>query len=103
MPGNSQRRGAKRNTGSKKGQTVGTGGQKRRALQGKGPTPPAKDRTSHPAARRAKAAAKRAAPGSSQGRGRPARGASRARSRATRTRHTTAVSNLLRLTNRIAR
>ena len=53
MPGNSQRRGAKRNPGSKKGQTVGTGGQKRRALQGKGPTPAAKDRTSHPAARRA--------------------------------------------------
>jgi 23S rRNA (guanosine2251-2'-O)-methyltransferase len=74
MPGNSQRRGAKRNPGSKKGQTAGTGGQKRRALQGKGPTPAAKDRTSHPAARRAKAAAKRAAPGSSQGRGRPARG-----------------------------
>ncbi len=74
MPGNSQRRGAKRNPGSKKGQTVGTGGQKRRALQGKGPTPAAKDRTSHPAARRAKAAAKRAAPGSAQARGRPARG-----------------------------
>lgn len=74
MAGNSQRRGAKRNPGSKKGQTAGTGGQKRRALQGKGPTPPAKDRTSHPAARRAKAAAKRTAPGSSAGRGRPARG-----------------------------
>jgi 23S rRNA (guanosine2251-2'-O)-methyltransferase len=74
MPGNSQRRGAKRNPGSKKGQTVGTGGQKRRGLQGKGPTPAAKERTKHPAARRAKAAAKRAAPGAAATRGRPARG-----------------------------
>jgi 23S rRNA (guanosine2251-2'-O)-methyltransferase len=74
MAGNSQRRGAKRNPGSKKGQTVGTGGQKRRGLQGKGPTPAATERTKHPAARRAKAAAKRAAPGSGAARGRPARG-----------------------------
>jgi 23S rRNA (guanosine2251-2'-O)-methyltransferase len=75
MAGNSQRRGAKRNPGSKKGQTVGTGGQKRRGLQGKGPTPAATERTKHPAARRAKAAAKRAAPGpGGAARGRPARG-----------------------------
>jgi 23S rRNA (guanosine2251-2'-O)-methyltransferase len=79
MPGNSQRRGAKRNPGSKKGQTVGTGGQKRRALQGKGPTPPAKERTSHPAARRAKVAAKRGGGGPAGGRGRQPRGTDRGR------------------------
>jgi 23S rRNA (guanosine2251-2'-O)-methyltransferase len=52
MAGNSQRRGAKRNPGSKKGQTVGSGGQRRRALQGRGPTPKASERAGHPAARR---------------------------------------------------
>ena len=77
MAGNSQRRGAKRNPGSKKGQTAGSGGQKRRGLQGKGPTPAARERTSHPAARRAKAAAKRAP---SSGRSSPGRGAARSRS-----------------------
>jgi 23S rRNA (guanosine2251-2'-O)-methyltransferase len=71
MAGNSQRRGAKRNPGSKKGQVVGSGGQKRRGLQGKGPTPKAEQRTSHPAARRAKAGAKRAA---TPGRGGSGRG-----------------------------
>ena len=79
MPGNSQRRGAKRNPGSKKGQTAGTGGQKRRGLQGKGPTPAAKDRTSHPAARRAKAAVKRAGSGKASGRSGPSRGPARSR------------------------
>lgn len=59
MPGNSQRRGAKRNPGSKKGQTVGSGGQRRKQLKGRGPTPKAVDREGHPAARRARAAAKR--------------------------------------------
>jgi 23S rRNA (guanosine2251-2'-O)-methyltransferase len=66
MPGNSERRGAKRNPGSKKGQTAGSGGQKRRGLQGRGPTPAASERTKHPAARRAKAAAKRAPSSSSR-------------------------------------
>jgi 23S rRNA (guanosine2251-2'-O)-methyltransferase len=61
MAGNSQRRGAKRNPGSKKGMTVGSGGQRRKALQGKGPTPKATERAAHPAARRARAAAKRGA------------------------------------------
>ena len=56
MAGNSQRRGARRSTGSKKGATVGSGGQRRKGLEGKGPTPAAKDRPGHPAARRAKAA-----------------------------------------------
>ena len=60
MAGNSQRKGAMRNPGSKKGATVGSGGQRRKGLQGKGPTPKAKDRTKHPAARRARAAEKAA-------------------------------------------
>lgn len=60
MAGNSQRRGAMRKDGTKKGMQVGSGGQRRKALKGKGPTPKATERTSHPAARRAKAAAKRA-------------------------------------------
>jgi 23S rRNA (guanosine2251-2'-O)-methyltransferase len=68
MAGNSERRGAKRNPGSKKGQSVGSGGQRRKQLKGKGPTPKASDRPSHPAHRRAKSAAKRAAPGRSTGR-----------------------------------
>lgn len=60
MAGNSQRRGAKRNPGTKKGQTAGSGGQRRKGLQGKGPTPKATDRPSHPAHRRARSGAKRA-------------------------------------------
>ena len=58
MAGNSQRHGAVRK--SKKGAQVGSGGQSRRALKGKGPTPKAEDRKGHPAARRAAAAARRA-------------------------------------------
>ncbi|MGZ4591619.1 23S rRNA (guanosine(2251)-2'-O)-methyltransferase RlmB [Oryzihumus sp.] len=57
MAGNSQRRGAIRK--SKKGATVGSGGQRRKGLEGKGPTPKAEDRTKHVAARRARAVAKR--------------------------------------------
>ena len=57
MAGNSERRGAKRNPGSKKGQTVGSGGQRRKQLKGKGPTPKA-DRPAEP-------------PGAPQGHGRP--------------------------------
>ncbi|OZM82675.1 23S rRNA (guanosine(2251)-2'-O)-methyltransferase RlmB [Pseudonocardia sp. MH-G8] len=53
MAGNSKRRGAMRKDGTKKGMVVGSGGQRRRALQGKGPTPPADMRPGHPAARRA--------------------------------------------------
>jgi 23S rRNA (guanosine2251-2'-O)-methyltransferase len=45
----------------KKGPHKGTGGHGRRKLEGRGPTPKAEDRTKHPAARRARAAAKRAA------------------------------------------
>jgi 23S rRNA (guanosine2251-2'-O)-methyltransferase len=57
MAGNSRRQGAVRK--SKKGATTGSGGRSRRALQGKGPTPPAQARKGHPAARRAAAAARR--------------------------------------------
>ncbi|WP_367336748.1 23S rRNA (guanosine(2251)-2'-O)-methyltransferase RlmB [Phycicoccus sp.] len=58
MAGNSQRRGAVRKTGSKKGATVGSGGQRRRGLEGKGPTPKASDRPNHKAHKFANAAAK---------------------------------------------
>jgi 23S rRNA (guanosine2251-2'-O)-methyltransferase len=53
MAGNSRRRGAVRKPGTKKGPTVGSGGQRRRALKGRGPTPPAHMRPHHPAAKRA--------------------------------------------------
>ncbi|AKC37693.1 putative tRNA/rRNA methyltransferase [Mycolicibacterium phlei] len=53
MAGNSQRRGAIRKPGTKKGPTVGSGGVRRRGLEGKGATPPAEQRTKHPAAKRA--------------------------------------------------
>jgi 23S rRNA (guanosine2251-2'-O)-methyltransferase len=59
VAGNSRRRGATRKPGTKKGMVVGSGGQRRRGLGGKGPTPPAEMRKGHPAARRAAAAAKR--------------------------------------------
>ena len=57
MAGNSRRRGA-RPTGSKKGATAGTGGKGRRALAGRGATPPAEARPGHPAQRRAAADAR---------------------------------------------
>ncbi len=53
MAGNSQRRGAVRKSG--KGPTVGSGGQRRRGLEGKGPTPKAADRENHKAHKRAQA------------------------------------------------
>jgi 23S rRNA (guanosine2251-2'-O)-methyltransferase len=54
MAGNSQRRG--RTTGAhKKGAPGGTGGKGRRALAGRGATPPAEARPGHPAQRRAAA------------------------------------------------
>jgi 23S rRNA (guanosine2251-2'-O)-methyltransferase len=58
MAGNSQRRGAVRKTGSKKGATLGSGGQARKGLQGRGPTPSAEVRKGHPAARKANAASR---------------------------------------------
>ncbi|GAA4694479.1 23S rRNA (guanosine2251-2'-O)-methyltransferase [Promicromonospora umidemergens] len=68
MAGNSKRAGAVRKTGSKKGAQVGTGGHSRKALQGKGPTPKAEDRTYHPAHERKVAAEKRVAAGRRPGR-----------------------------------
>ena len=53
MAGNSRRRGAIRKEGTKKGPTVGSGGVRRRGLEGRGATPPAHMRPGHPAARRA--------------------------------------------------
>ncbi|HEU0287575.1 MAG TPA: 23S rRNA (guanosine(2251)-2'-O)-methyltransferase RlmB [Nocardioidaceae bacterium] len=55
MPGSSKRRGAVRKT-ARGNPTAGSGGRRRRGLEGKGPTPKAKDRPGHPAQRRAKAA-----------------------------------------------
>ncbi len=72
MAGNSQRRGAIRKGSSKKGATVGSGGQRRRGLEGKGPTPKATERPHHKAHRVAKAVAKR--DGSARQTGRPAGG-----------------------------
>ncbi|MFD9736973.1 23S rRNA (guanosine(2251)-2'-O)-methyltransferase RlmB [Umezawaea sp. NPDC059074] len=60
MAGNSKRKGAMRNPGSKKGAVVGSGGQKSKGLQGRGPTPKAIERPNHPAYRRATSAAKAA-------------------------------------------
>ncbi len=54
MAGNSRRRGAVRKPGTKKGPTVGSGGQRRRGLEGRGPTPPAHMRPNHPAAARSR-------------------------------------------------
>ncbi|MGJ7441147.1 23S rRNA (guanosine(2251)-2'-O)-methyltransferase RlmB [Aquipuribacter sp. MA13-6] len=47
MAGQTGRRGAVRR--GKKGPSVGSGGQRRKALEGRGPTPKAADRPSHPA------------------------------------------------------
>ena len=60
MAGNSSRRGAIRKSGTKKGQVVGSGGQRRRGLEARGATPKAEDRTYHPAHRRAKTANRKA-------------------------------------------
>lgn len=62
MAGNSQRRN-RRNPGSKKGPSVGTGGHSRKSLEGKGPTPPASERKGHKKNRIANAAAKRSSAG----------------------------------------
>ncbi|MEV5595838.1 23S rRNA (guanosine(2251)-2'-O)-methyltransferase RlmB [Streptomyces sp. NPDC052496] len=59
MAGNSQRR--NRRTSNKKGMQVGSGGQRRRGLEGKGPTPPASARKGHVKNRLANAKAKQAA------------------------------------------
>ncbi|ANC32566.1 23S rRNA (guanosine(2251)-2'-O)-methyltransferase RlmB [Isoptericola dokdonensis] len=61
MAGNSQRQGATRKGGAKKGAKVGTGGHSRKSLEGRGPTPKAEERTYHPAYKRKVAADKRRA------------------------------------------
>src|SRR6476620_706938 len=53
MSGNSRRRGAVRKPGTKKGPTVGSGGVRRRGIEGRGATPPAHMRPNQPAAQRA--------------------------------------------------
>jgi 23S rRNA (guanosine2251-2'-O)-methyltransferase len=58
VAGNSRRKGAIRKAGTKKGAVVGTGGQKSKGLEGKGPTPRATMRPGHPQQRKAAAAAK---------------------------------------------
>jgi 23S rRNA (guanosine2251-2'-O)-methyltransferase len=61
MAGNSRRQGAIRKSGTKKGRAVGSGGQRRRGLEGRGPTPPAHLRPNHPAAKRAQSQPRRPA------------------------------------------
>jgi 23S rRNA (guanosine2251-2'-O)-methyltransferase len=56
MPGNSQRKGSVRKTTKKP--TAGSGGRVRRGLEGKGPTPKAKDRPYHKAHKAAQKATK---------------------------------------------
>ncbi|GGK60013.1 23S rRNA (guanosine(2251)-2'-O)-methyltransferase RlmB [Nocardia camponoti] len=76
MAGNSQRRGAIRKGGTKKGAVVGTGGKRRRGLEGRGATPPAEARTKHPAHKRKVAADKAKAAGRPIGKA-PSRGPGR--------------------------
>ena len=59
MPGNSQRKGSVRKTAKKP--TAGSGGRVRRGLEGKGPTPKAKDRPYHKAHKSAELAERSAA------------------------------------------
>jgi 23S rRNA (guanosine2251-2'-O)-methyltransferase len=59
-----------RKSGTKKGAVVGSGGQRRRGLEGKGPTPPAERRPGHPKARRTAATRKSADGRGGAGRGR---------------------------------
>ena len=78
MPGNSQRRGAMRKPTTRKGPQVGSGGQRRKGLEGRGPTPKAVERTKHPAAKNAARAAKRDAASGAVRRSAPGRPAGRA-------------------------
>ena len=74
MPGNSQRKGAVRHKG--KGNTAGSGGRVRRALEGRGPTPKAEDRPYHKAYQRSDAGKRPAERSRPTGRtGRPGAGA----------------------------
>ncbi|AXH96155.1 23S rRNA (guanosine(2251)-2'-O)-methyltransferase RlmB [Ornithinimicrobium avium] len=75
MAGNQQRRNAR--TTNKKGALVGSGGQRRKQLKGKGPTPRAEERVGHPAARRASRDARAGQGGPRGGRGHQRRGSTR--------------------------
>ena len=61
MAGNSRRQGAMKDKSTKKPRTVGSGGNRRQKLEGKGPTPKAEERTSHVAKERKEAAERAAA------------------------------------------
>jgi 23S rRNA (guanosine2251-2'-O)-methyltransferase len=61
MAGNSGRRGAIRKSGTKKGMVVGSGGQRRKGLEGRGPTPRAQERAGHPKAGTGRAPSRRSA------------------------------------------
>lgn len=73
MAGNSQRRGATRDSSKKKARTVGSGGNRRQKLEGRGPTPKAEERTGHVASKRhekaERAAAREATAKATRGRG----------------------------------
>ncbi len=69
MAGNSRRQGAMRDTAAKKERTVGSGGNRRQKLEGKGPTPKAAERTGHVAKKRKDAAVRAAEKDSRRGRG----------------------------------
>ena len=71
MAGNSSRRGAIKKTG-KGNPTAGSGGRVKRGLEGRGPTPKAKDREGHIAYKKRKRAEKKAAPRRKQPPPRPA-------------------------------
>ena len=67
MAGNSSRRGAvRKSTGGKKGPSKGTGGNNKKRLSGKGPTPKAEDRPYHAAAKRKATKPKSASKGTSR-------------------------------------
>ncbi len=89
VAGNSRRPGAVRKSGTKKGMVVGSGGQRRRRLEGKGPTPKAEDRVYHKAhkAQRAKQARAAQAAGGAAG----AAGGTRARTGPRRARTSTEI------------
>jgi 23S rRNA (guanosine2251-2'-O)-methyltransferase len=72
VAGNSKRRGAVRRSGTKKGATVGSGGQRRRGLEGRGPTPKASERTGHPAQQRVTATTRATGQPAGQPTGQPA-------------------------------
>jgi 23S rRNA (guanosine2251-2'-O)-methyltransferase len=87
VAGNSQRRGAMRKPGTKKGAVAGSGGQKSKGLRGRGATPPAELRTGHPAQRASRPAQSQSAQSrSAQSRSAQSRSAQRGTGAADQTR-----------------